>query len=174
MPGLFFAFEWLLLQKREQGNVFHNPKKRPCKTFIAAIEREPHIYKAGVRFIPHNSHGYVKHLTPIEGAYHSLQTPFIFRYHQITFENYAKLGQRQNAAFLDFNGPLGSRRVEAIQTFWNLSKPKVLIVNRMKGRSPDGWNDQQCQKKLIEACQGSRIVDDYSYLSFRQVALVRV
>lgn len=174
MPGLFFSFEWLLLQKRERGQIFRKENKRPSRTFICGIERESEIYRGSLRFIPHVNHGYIKTIDCIPGAKCSLQTPFIFRYHQMTFEDYSKIGRPQDAAFLDFNGPLSIARCNAIAAFWRDSKPIVLAVNSMTGRSPNRWTGDQAHEALLDACPGADKKSDFSYGAFRQVILQRV
>lgn len=107
-------------------------------------------------------------LDAIPGAAHSIQTSHIFRYHQIEFEDYARLGIKQDAAFLDFCGPLTPKRISALRELWGLSQPLVLAVNSMQGRLVRGWTAEIAHEKLLEAMQGSTIIDDHRYGQFRQ------
>lgn len=173
MPGIFFVFEALLLAKRERNRVFRDKRRRPEKTYITCLEREEEIYRAGFRYMPGLSHGYVKHVDTVPGAKHSYQTPFIFRYHQTTFEDYATLGVKYDAAFLDFNGPITWKRCAAIRAFCRLSKPRILVVNSMNGRYKRGSDGESAKADLIEACEGMKPVEEFKYGQFRQLTFSR-
>lgn len=172
MPGLFFTFEHLLLQKRERGRVFTDPKRRPEKTYLTCIEREPEIYRGSLKFMPGLTHGHVKTLDTIPGAKTSLQTPFIFRYHQTIFEDYAGSGIRFDGAFLDFNGPLTDKRCKAVARFWEISQPKVLILNSMNGRYQSEWNESVANRAICGAL-GAVPHETMRYDHFIQRAFIR-
>jgi hypothetical protein len=175
MPGLYFAFEWMLLEKRESRRVLRRDRpRRPERTYITAIEREPEIYRAAIRYMPGRAQGYFKTLEPIDGARHSMMNSHITRYHQITLERYAEHGRRQDAAFLDFCGPLTSRRCRAIAKLWSTSETRVLAVCWMNGRYEAGWNCERAFKRLLFSCPSAVTVDDFSYGQFRQVILRRI
>jgi hypothetical protein len=173
MPGLFFAFEWLLLGKRERGRVFADKRRRPEKTWLTCIEREPEIWRGGIKYMPHLDHGHIKMVPTLPGAKNSIRAPFVFRYHEITFEDYVAAGMRFDAAFLDFNGPLSLARCAAIRTFWTESHPAVLVVNSQQGRYRDGWNAEIAFEELCGACDWSWPVDDFAYGQFRQLIFER-
>lgn len=177
MPGLYFAFEWLLLQKRERGRVMRFDERGRCpeRTYITAIEREPEIYRAAVRYMPAaREAGHLKVLTPVSGARYSMMSSHITRYHQMTFESFAKLGVRTDGAFLDFCGPLTAKRCAAIGQWWRGSNPQVLVCCAMQARFERGWDKERAYEELLQACPGSRVTDDYSYGQFRQVVVERL
>lgn len=140
MPGADWLFERKLLGAREVG--WMNRLKRPNRTFITSVENDRTLYYAAVANMPglHTRDARTRSKTPPPFAEHSVETRFIKRFY---FANVDDLMQHRweinnypswDAAWLDYTGPLTSKRLRVIAQFYENSIRHTLIVTALKAR----------------------------------------
>lgn len=136
MPGISWSFERMLLLMRERRKrALGDQGKRPERTYIAGIERDEAIYRASLNWIPGGKHSLAQ-LPAKPDSPLSVRTYAIARYHRISFENFVDapwLGIH-DAAWLDFNGPITSQRLEKIMRFWKHNIRWRLVLTWMNAR----------------------------------------
>lgn len=142
MPGVDWLFERRLLGMREVG--WMTRLKRPNRTSIISIENDRTIYYAAVADMPglHTRNALTRSKNPPPFAEHSVETRFIKRFY---FGNVDDLIQHTwelntystwDAAWLDYTGPLTSKRMRAIEHFYNVSVQHTLVVTALRARWP--------------------------------------
>lgn len=166
----FPASEWrfenaLLALRNERGD------RGPSRTRIVSIERDEAIYRAACHSIPkvlrrrnadgqRVSHVRTPHVPPFATA--CVQTAKITNFFRCEFEEYAGNGARFDAAWLDFNGQLTARRLDAIERFWNGGLRSLLVVTLLELHQSDWMRARISQhggtEYLLSAClPGSEI-----------------
>lgn len=136
MPGITWGFERMLLLMRERRKrALGDYGKQPERTFIEAIERDETIYRASLNWIPGGSTSLAQ-LAAMDNKPLTLRTWAITRYHKISFENYvdAWWHQPHDAAWLDFNGPITSQRLDRIVQFWREKIRWRMVLTWMDAR----------------------------------------
>lgn len=129
LPGLYWLFERQLLGQREgpRADREQEPIFRPHRTYIEALEREPWIYRSSMLHIP-GLHSGVKQFN---GRGHiTVGTPAIQRYRLLSFEKWVDAPWRKSfdAAWLDFNGPINSQRIEKIVRLWRDLRWRLVLT----------------------------------------------
>lgn len=136
MPGITWGFERMLLLMRERRKrALGDHGRRPERTFIEAIERDETIYRASLNWIPGGSTSLAQ-LAAMDNKPLTLRTWAITRYHKISFEDYvdAWWHQPHDAAWLDFNGPITSQRMERIARLWHEKIRWRMVLTWMDAR----------------------------------------
>lgn len=136
MPGIHWHFErQLLLMRERRKRALGDGGKRPERTYIAAIERDEAIYRASLNWMPGAKHSLAQlPATPDNPL--CVRTYAIARYHRISFEDFvaAPWTKPHDAAWLDFNGPITSQRLEKIVRFWRDRIRWRLVLTWMNAR----------------------------------------
>lgn len=136
MPGITWGFERMLLLMRERRPYALGDGGRKTKrTYIEAIERDESIYRASLNWIPGGGDSLAQ-LPELEGKPMAIRTYAVSRYHRISFEDYvdAWWHQPHDAAWLDFNGPITSQRMEKIGRFWRDKIRWRMVITWMNAR----------------------------------------
>lgn len=136
MPGITWGFERMLLLMRERRKrALGDNGRRPERTFIAAIERDEAIYRASLNWIPGGKESLAQ-LAATADKPLVLRTRAITRYHKTSFEDFvdAEWNLPYDAAWLDFNGPITSQRIEKIARFWRDKIRWRMVLTWMNAR----------------------------------------
>lgn len=144
-PGMKWEFERALMTQRERPKQLHSGGLE--NTTVVGLEREEAVYRAAVANIPRGVEGSrsarIRVFNTPSFATAAIGTRHLHRFFRCAFEDYAlkecgELGQGFrlfNAAWLDFNGHIGPRRLEAMERFWSRQIESVLIVTILQGRT---------------------------------------
>lgn len=136
MPGITWGFERMLLLMRERRKrALGDLGRTPERTFIEAIERDEAIYRASINWMP-GAADTLSQLAAKDNKPLALRSYAITRYHKISFEDYvdAWWHRPHDAAWLDFNGPLTSQRIEKVARFWRDKIRWRMVVTWMNAR----------------------------------------
>jgi len=144
-PGIWWEFERLLIAQRIGMRPGGDLALRFRRLHIVALEREETIFRAAVANMPR--FGTIRIVETPTFATAAVKTECIQRFFRTSFEDYVLrenatpgVAPRQcfDAAWLDFNGHIGPRRLEAIGQFWNNQLRRLLVVTLLNGRThPD-------------------------------------
>jgi hypothetical protein len=145
-PASEWRFESALLAMRESENQLR--RAGPQNTRIIGLEREEDVFRAAVANIPRGQKKSASRIRVIPAppyATGAVQTMHISGMYRASFEDFALCDAATDlgpwwfhAAWLDFNGHIGSRRLEAIERFWRDRVRDVLVITIMNGRThPD-------------------------------------
>lgn len=136
MPGITWGFERMLLLMRERRKyALGDQGKGTKRTYIEAIERDETIYRASLNWIPGGKESLAQ-LAALNGKPLAVRTRAVTRYHKISFEEFvdAWWTQPHDAAWLDFNGPITSQRIEKIGRFWRDKIRWRMVLTWMNAR----------------------------------------
>lgn len=156
MPGMSWGFERMLLLMRERRKrALGDGGKRPERTYICAIERDEAIYRASFNWMPGAKHSLAQ-LPQRDDLPLSMRTYAVARYHRISFEDLvdAPWGKPFDAAWLDFNGPITSQRMEKIARFWHDNVRWRMVLTWMNARY-----DAEAVKQIGEVSERSGMGD---------------
>lgn len=145
-PASEWRFENALLALR--GEREH---RGPARTRIVSLERDEAIYRAACHNIPKASdtrnadrvrvsHVRTPPVPPFATA--CVQTAKISNFFRCEFEEYAGCGGRLDAAWLDFNGQLTPRRLDAIERFWNNGLRTLIVVTLLELHQSDWMRER--------------------------------
>lgn len=144
-PASEWRFERELLRLREHLVRLH--KRGPSVTQIVGMEREEDVFRAAVANIPRGERKGAQRIRVVSdrafvgAATAVVQTAHISGFYRIAFEDFAleenPHAQCFNGAWLDFNGHIGPRRLQAIERFWHrqMCADGVLVITIMNGRT---------------------------------------
>jgi|ERR1043165_1314612 hypothetical protein len=136
MPGITWGFERMLLLMRERRRyALGDQGKGTKRTYIEAIERDESIYRASLNWIPGGADSLAQ-LPATNNKPLAVRTRAVTRYHRISFEDFvdACWHQPHDAAWLDFNGPITSQRLEKISRFWRDKIRWRMVLTWMNAR----------------------------------------
>lgn len=163
MPGMDWSFEWGLLAARESRPLLTSgSRKVPRRTFIEAIESDPLIYRGAMRAMPGNWDIQFRESIPCAKA--TVRTPLVMRFHRCELEEYAiwNPGHQLDAAWLDFNGPITPRRLDAVQALWRDRLRRMLAITVMAGRDAYHGDDSRVAA-LVARLPGARMMQRIRY-----------
>lgn len=151
MPSVHWRFEKAILRQREGEG------KLPKKTFITAIEREPAIFTASLKYIPGADQGLTHLPGDIPKTHYTMKTPIISRYHLTSFEDFAEVNTKKfGGAWLDFTGPLTDRLFEMIPHFSNYIK-RTLVITMLNARWSRDISDRVTRANGVDKLLASRM-----------------
>lgn len=128
LPGAKWHFETAVIRSRGRDKPMEEMTK------VTALEREPPVYAASLKFIPGHEAGYTYVPSEMKCSSGSLSTSFIHRFHCASFEDFAEeTTETFDAAWLDFTGPITRGLVKALPIFWGKLK-SILVVTSLKAR----------------------------------------
>lgn len=136
MPGITWGFERMLLLMREpRKRALGDLGRKTKRTYITAIERDETIYRASLNWIPGGQESLCQ-LSATDERPLSIRTYAINRYHKISFEDFTDAWwvKPYDAAWLDFNGPITSQRMERIARFWREKIRWRMVLTWMDAR----------------------------------------
>lgn len=184
MPGLYWTFERELLRRREQRRM--KKAKGLDRTFITGLESDEAIFRASFKFMPgvvYQEERGVAVLPSHPAATATVRTPLIVRYHRCEFEQYVGVDDsfQFDGAWLDFNGQMTIRRLDAIYRLWTTSLRSCLVVTGLNARTDAEVTARihdagGISKLLHNLCPGSRVIRSITYCDTTpmfQVTLVR-
>jgi hypothetical protein len=126
MPGVRWVFEQHLLGLRDGEGVRDG---RFRNTTVHAIEREPAIYSASLKYIPggHLKYKHISNYLPYSVC--TMWTPKVHRYYCGRVEDYAVHGKEVlDAAWLDFTGPLNRELLGCLPLLWNRVRGPLIVT----------------------------------------------
>ncbi len=137
-PASDWLFEHALFARRGE------PTDRGSRTTqVWAMERDVAVFRAACHNIPvgrlGGKRGAVRHLEPPPFASANVQTAKVGCFLCCGFEDFALAGTLGcfNAAWLDFNGQLTQRRLDAIEYFWKRQVRSLLVVTLLELHQSD-------------------------------------
>jgi hypothetical protein len=159
-PASEWRFEHALLALRGE------PEDRgPRRTLIHSMERDIAIYRAACHNIPRSRSATRKFdevRTPSCPAFASahVQTARIGEFFCCEFEEfaYAERTAFYHAAWLDFNGQLTQRRLDAIERFWTRQVRSLMVVTLLELHQSDWMRGRIAQAGGTEYLLASRLL----------------
>ena len=151
LPGLKWPFERMLT------------KARACyagsTTEIYAVESDAAIFKASLHWIP----GRDRRIEVVDSDV--VRTPQVAWYELAQVEEFISRCALPDfdAAWLDFNGVLNDRKIEAIYSFWQISLRHSLTVTSMVARAPEA-NEGKIVGTLLDLLPHSELVYSRRYV----------
>jgi hypothetical protein len=141
LPSLDWRFERLLLAQREVGWL---RAPNPHRTFFTSVENDRSIYFAAAAQMPgtETPNRVIKHLNRNKGisfAEIGVKTKYAAFFFADVDDLLIKTDWNGwDAAWLDYTGPLTTRRLKLIAQFYQTQVRDTLIVTALKAR----WNDE--------------------------------